>query len=119
MEKKCLHGLNMENGHTEWVSCLELLQLYKVSYASQNMYTQSKNLIFAGQTDLFLPLTCSASSVAKVIGIGVHIYIFVDKKIELYFRDRLTFSNIRGRTFRQICSTIAFSRTIISLLSNW
>ena len=39
------------------------------------------------------------------MGVGVHIYVymFVDqKKIELYFRDRLTFSNIRGRTSRQI-----------------
>ena len=39
----------------------------------------------------------------KVIGCGVHIYIyvymFVDEKIfESYFRDRLTFSNIRSRT---------------------
>ena len=28
--------------------------------------------------------------------------MIVDKKIELYFSDRLTFSNIRGRTSRQI-----------------
>ena len=41
----------------------------------------------------------------KVIGCGVHIYIymFVDEKIfESYFRDRLTFSNIRSKTSRQI-----------------
>ena len=41
----------------------------------------------------------------KVIGAGVHIfvYMFVDEKIfESYFSDRLTFSNIRSRTSRQI-----------------
>ena len=38
----------------------------------------------------------------KVIGCGVHI-MFVDEKIfESYFRDRLTFSNIRSRTSRRI-----------------
>ena len=41
----------------------------------------------------------------KVIGVGVHTYIyigmFVDKKIfESYFSNRLTFSNICGRTSR-------------------
>ena len=43
----------------------------------------------------------------KVIDRGVHIYIYIclwSKKIfELYFRDRLTFSNIDSRTSRQIC----------------
>ena len=42
----------------------------------------------------------------NVIGVGVqYIYIQVHlwtKKIESYFSDRLTFSNILGRTFRQI-----------------
>ena len=45
----------------------------------------------------------------KVIGVGVHVYnyiyaiMFVDpKKIESYFSNRLTFSNIRGRTSRLI-----------------
>ena len=43
----------------------------------------------------------------KVIGRGVHIkniYIMsvVEKKIESYFRDRLTFSNIDSRTSRRI-----------------
>ena len=43
----------------------------------------------------------------KVIGVGVHIIyvyicVFVDKKIELYFSDLFTFSNIRCRTSRQI-----------------
>ena len=42
----------------------------------------------------------------KVIGCGVHIYIYIclwAKKIfESYFRDRLTFSNIRSRTSRRI-----------------
>ena len=41
----------------------------------------------------------------KVIGRGVHIYIYiymsvVEKKIESYFRDRLTFSNVDSRTSR-------------------
>ena len=39
----------------------------------------------------------------KVIGCGVHIIMFVDeKKFESYFKDRLTFSNIRSRTSRRI-----------------
>ena len=42
----------------------------------------------------------------KVIGRGVHIYIYIclwSKKIfESYFRDRLTFSNIDSRTSRRI-----------------
>ena len=50
-----------------------------------------------------------ASEQGKVIGIGVHIYIYVyiclyvcGQKIESYFIDRLTFSNIRGRTSHRI-----------------
>ena len=47
-------------------------------------------------------LPARASEQGKVIGVGVH-YMFVDKKkFESYFSDRLTFSNIRGRTSRQI-----------------
>ena len=42
----------------------------------------------------------------KVIGRGVHIYIYIclwsKKKFESYFRDRLTFSNVDSRTSRQI-----------------
>ena len=43
----------------------------------------------------------------KVIGRGVHIYIlyiclWMKKIFESYFRDRLTFSNIRSRTSRRI-----------------
>ena len=42
----------------------------------------------------------------KVIGRGVHIYIYIclwsKKKIESYFRDRLTFSNVDSRTSRRI-----------------
>ena len=38
-------------------------------------------------------------------------YMFVDKKIESYFSDRLTFSNIRGRTSRRIY------RLVLALLS--
>ena len=38
-----------------------------------------------------------------VIGAGVYIYMFVDgEKIELYFSNQLTFSNIRSRTSHQI-----------------
>ena len=39
-----------------------------------------------------------------MIGVGVHnISIYVDQKnFVLYFSDRLTFSNIRGRTSRRI-----------------
>ena len=42
----------------------------------------------------------------KVIDRGVHIYIYIylwsKKKVESYFRDRLTFSNIDSRTSRRI-----------------
>ena len=38
----------------------------------------------------------------KVIDRGVHIMFVVEKKIESYFRDRLTFSNIDSRTSRRI-----------------
>ena len=38
-----------------------------------------------------------------VIGPGIHIIsMFVDKKFESYFSDRLIFSNIRGRTSHRI-----------------
>ena len=43
----------------------------------------------------------------KVIGIGDHLYSYVSsyvldtKKIASYFSDRLTFSNVRGRTSHQ------------------
>ena len=39
-----------------------------------------------------------------MIGTGVHIYIclWTEKIFELYFSDRLTFSNIRSRTYRRI-----------------
>ena len=48
-------------------------------------------------------LPARASDQGKVIGVGVHIYICGhQKKFESYFSDRLTFSNIRGRTSRRI-----------------
>ena len=50
----------------------------------------------------------------KVIGLGVliYMYMFVDKKkFESEFSDRLTFSNIRGRTSRRIY------RLVLALLS--
>ena len=34
----------------------------------------------------------------KVIGVGVHLCMFVDKKIQSYFSNRFTLSNIRGKT---------------------
>ena len=43
-----------------------------------------------------------------MIGLGVLVYIYIyiyvcgQKIFELYFSDQLTFSNIRGRTSRQI-----------------
>ena len=45
--------------------------------------------------------------------------MIVDKKIELYFSDRLTFSNIRGRTSRQIyrLALPLLSPEMLSLLS--
>ena len=38
----------------------------------------------------------------KMIGRGVHIYLWSKKKFESYFRDRLTFSNVDSRTSRRI-----------------
>ena len=50
-----------------------------------------------------------------MIGLGVLVYIYIyvcgQKKFESYFSDRLTFSNIRGRTSRQIY------RLVLALLS--
>ena len=44
-----------------------------------------------------------ASEQGKVISVGVHIvHVCGPKKFESYFSDRLTFSNIRGRTSRRI-----------------
>ena len=47
----------------------------------------------------------------KVIGLGVMVYVCGQKKFESYFSDRLTFSNIRGRTSRRIY------RLVLTLLS--
>ena len=52
----------------------------------------------------------------KVIGLGVLIYIYIyiclwETIFESYFSDRLTFSNIRGRTSRRIY------RLVLALLS--
>ena len=52
------------------------------------------------EVKLSLPHTCSASG-GKVIGVGVHIYICLWAKKKFVFSDRLTFSNIHGRTSRQ------------------
>ena len=52
----------------------------------------------------------------KVIGCGVH--MFVNEKIfESYFRDRLTFSNIRSRTSRRIYRLALPLRTAETLSS--
>ena len=56
-------------------------------------------------SNIFTRARVRASEQGKVIGVGVHIYIYIYvclwlKKIESYFSDRLTFSNIRGRTSR-------------------
>ena len=56
----------------------------------------------------------------KVIGCGVHIYIYIyiclwtKKRFESYFRDRLTFSNIRnGSCDEQINTVNPLKRLII------
>ena len=52
---------------------------------------------------LYLVITPHAQHVrGKVIGCGVHICLWTKKIFESYFRDRLTFSNIRSRTSRRI-----------------
>ena len=58
----------------------------------------------------------------KVIGRGVHIYIYiymsvVEKKFESYFRDRLTFSNVDSRTSRRIYRLALLLRTPETLSS--
>ena len=59
-------------------------------------------------TELLLLVTPHAQRErGKVIDRGVHIYIYiymsvVEKKFELYFRDRLTLSNVDSRTSRRI-----------------
>ena len=58
------------------------------------MSVMPENIVFSDT----LLLHMRSSSGGKVIGL-VSIYMFVDEKIfELYFSDRLTFSNIRSRT---------------------
>ena len=65
-------------------------------------------------SDLTRSITCISSSLpnrfiiphtqheqGKVMGVGV-LYVGGPKKIESYFSDRLTFSNIHGRTSRRI-----------------
>ena len=59
--------------------------------------------LFGGHsTPQFLPRTQRERG--KVIGRGIHIYIYLwsKKNFELYFRDRLTFSNVDSRTSRRI-----------------
>ena len=52
----------------------------------------------------------------KVIGCGVH--MFMNEKIfESYFRDRLTFSNIRSRTSRRIYRVVILLRAPETLSS--
>ena len=56
----------------------------------------------------------------KVIGRGVHIYIYVcgrKKNFESYFRDRLTFSNVDSRTSRRIYRLALLLRTPETLSS--
>ena len=63
----------------------------------------------------FLLLPMRASEQSKVIGVGVHIYVCLwrGKKIKSYFSDRITFSNIRGRTSRRIYrQATAFSKNV-------
>ena len=56
----------------------------------------------------------------KVIGLGVlvYIYMFVVKKIESYFSDRLTFSSIRGRTSRRIYRLVVLALLSLETLSS-
>ena len=63
---------------------------------------------------LFLITPHAQRERGKVIGLGVLVYIYmfvVKKKFESYFSDRLTFSNIRGRTSCRIY------RLVLALLS--
>ena len=57
----------------------------------------------------------------KVIGCGVHIYIYVCGRktylFELYFRDRLTFSNIDSKISRRIYRLALLLRTPETLSS--
>ena len=54
-----------------------------------------------------------------IVVLSIYIYMFVDeKKFESYFRDRLTFSNIRSRTSRRIyrlALTLRAPETLFSL----
>ena len=54
-------------------------------------------------TKIHIINTHAQSERGKVIGVGVHIYMLVDQKnFESYLSDRLTFSNIHGRTSHRI-----------------
>ena len=69
---------------------------YKIS-ETRLFWCQSFYMQYLVVSLFFIPCTRSASG-DKAIVVGVHIYIF--KKIESYFSDRLTFSNIHSRTSR-------------------
>ena len=67
-----------------------------------------------------------ASEQDKVIGVGVHIYVYnvclwTKKKFESYFSDRLTFSNIHDRTSCRIYKLALplLSPETLSLLSKY
>ena len=66
-----------------------------------------KNRVYFLQTIIITPHTQCKQG--KMIGVGVHIYIiyiyiyiylWIKKKIESYFSNQLTFSNIHSRTSR-------------------
>ena len=70
---------------------------------SSTVVAEAQGIKFKSLIILFLLPRMRSMSGVKVIGTDVHIYVcvFVDeKKFELYFSDRLTFSNIRSRTSR-------------------
>ena len=80
-------------GHKLKIYIMNKIELYKLKKLTAN-----NRLCYI----LTLLLRMLSASGGKVIRDGIHIYIYVcgRKKLESYFSDQLTFSNIRSRTSR-------------------
>ena len=98
----------------------------KINYWKCNKFSNYKSSVLHTElrvSTLVLLITPHAQRErGKVIDRGVHIYIYicvsvVEKKFELYFRDRLTFSNIDSRTSRRIYRLALLLRTPETLSS--
>ena len=88
---------------SKWVIFNLLVTLFYNILSSVCVPSKTLHFIYSLVFFAVVALPTCASEQDKVIGVGVHIYVYIDldkKKIEAYFSDRPTFSNIHGRTSR-------------------